>query len=193
MTMEKISEAVLEKVKAEAEDIIRQAELTAEERLRKAREQQNAKYEEEKARITEEAEVEASRIRAQTKISIRQEILRVKNEVIEKIMSGLKSRLTDLPNSDELTVNLIKEGIKVIGTSEVIVYVPIGHIDRIQNLVKNDTELSSVIKDYQEIKCTGGAVIEDIKSSLRIDNTLDTRIETLLPQILPEINKELFG
>ena len=193
MTMEKISEAVLDKVKAEAEEIIRQAESTAEEKISKAREQQNARYEEEKARFTEEAGSEASRIRAQTSITMRQEILKAKNEVIQKIVSGLKSRLADLPDNDELTMNLIKEGTKVIGASEVIVYVSPGHIDSIKNLVKNDKDLSAVIKDYKETRCTGGAVIEDIESRFRIDNTFDTRIETLLPQILPEISKELFG
>ncbi|MFC1946977.1 V-type ATP synthase subunit E [Chloroflexota bacterium] len=193
MSMEKISEAVLDKVKTEAEDIIRQAQSTAQERLAKAREQQNTRYEEEKTRMIEEAKSEASRIRAQTSISIRQEILKAKNEVIQKIVSGLKSRLADLPDNDELTMNLIKEGTKVIGAIEVIVYVSPGHIDSIKNLVKNDKDLSAVIKDYKETRCTGGAVIEDIESRFRIDNTFDTRIETLLPQILPEISKELFG
>ena len=124
---------------------------------------------------------------------MRQEILKAKNEVIEKIVSGLKSRLADLPNNDELTVNLIKEGIQVIGKNEVVVYVSPGHIDRIKNLVKNNKDLSAIIKEYKEIKCRGGAVVGDIKSGFSIDNTFDTRIETLLPQILPEISKELFG
>ena len=193
MTMEKLSEAVLDKVKTEAEEIIRQAESAAGERLARAREQQDARYEEEKTRITEEAQSEASRIRAQTSINVRLEILKAKNEVIEKIVSALKTRLTDLPESDTLTVNLIKEGVEAVGTDEVIAYVAPGHIDSVKNLVKQDSELSSVIKDYKEMKCTGGAVIEDIKGGFSIDNTFDTRIETMLPQILPEISKELFG
>ena len=193
MTMEKLSEAVLDKVKVEAEEIIRQAESTAEERLAKAGEQQNARYEEEKVRITEEAQSEASRIRAQTSISVRLEILKAKNEVIEKIVSDLKKRLEELPEKDELTVNLIKEGIKVIGKNEVVVYVSPGHIDSVKDLVRKDNELSTVIRDYKEMKCTGGAVIEDANGGFSIDNTFDTRIETVLPQILPEISKELFG
>lgn len=193
MTMEKLSEAVLDKVKAEAEEIIRQAESTAEERLVKAREQHNARYEEEKARITEEADSEVSRIRAQTSISVRQEILKAKNEVIEKIVSGLKKKLADLPDNDELTVNLIKEGVQVIGTNEVIVYVAPGHIDSVKNLIRKDTNLFTQIKEYKETKCTGGAVIEDVAGGFSIDNTFDTRVEKLLPQILPEINTELFG
>jgi V/A-type H+-transporting ATPase subunit E len=193
MTMEKLSEAVLDKVKAESEEIIRQAESTAEERLAKAREQQNARYEEEKTRITEEAESEVSRIRAQTSINIKQEILKAKNEVIEKIVSGIRERLADLSDNDELTVNLIKEGIQVIGTNEVVVYVSPGHIDGVKVLVQKDRDLSSVIKDYKETGCTGGAVIEDLTGTLSIDNTFETRIEMLLPQILPEISKELFG
>ncbi len=193
MTMEKLSEAVLDKVKAEAAEIIRQAESTAEERLAKAREQQNARYEEEKARITEEAESEVSRIRAETSIKVRQEILKAKNEVIEKIVSDIKKRLADLPDNDELTVNLIKEGVRVIGTNEVVVYVSPGHIDGVKNLVQKDHTLSSVVKDYKETRCAGGAVIEDLTGTLRIDNIFETRIEMLLPQILPDISKELFG
>lgn len=193
MTMDKISEAVLAKAKAEAEDIIKQAESTAEERLSKAREQQNARYEEEKTRITEEAQSEASRIRAQTSISVRMAILKAKNEVIKKIVSDLKARLTDLTENDKLTLNLIKEGIKAVGTNEVIMYVSPGHIDSVKNLVKKDNELSAIIKDYKETRCIGGAVIEDIEGGFSIDNTFDTRIETMLPQILPEISKELFG
>ncbi|UCD08990.1 MAG: hypothetical protein JSU79_11685 [Dehalococcoidales bacterium] len=193
MTMEKLSEAVLDKVKAEAEEIIRQAESTAEERVTKAREQQNARYEEQKARITEEATSEASRIQAQTSINVRQEILKAKNEVIDKIVSGLKERLADLPDKDELTVYLVREGIQVIGVNEVIVYVSPGHINNIKNLVQKDNDLSAKIKGYKETRCTGGAVIEDVKNRFSIDNTFDTRIETLLPQILPEISKELFG
>jgi len=191
--MEKLSEAILEKVKTEADEIIRQAESTAKERLVKAREQQDTRYEEEKARITEEAESEASRIRAQTSINVRREILTAKNEVVEKIVSGLKEKLADLPDNDELTVNLIKEGIQVIGTNEVEVYVAPGHTDSVKNLVQKDSGLSAVIREYKETRCIGGAVIEDIERGFSIDNTFDTRIETLLPQLLPEISKELFG
>ena len=193
MTMEKLSEAILEKVKTEADEIIRQAESTAEERLVKAREQKNTRYEEEKARITEEAESEASRIRAQTSINVRQEILKAKNEVIEKIVSGLKEKLADLPDNDELTVNLIKEGVQVIGTNEVKVYVTPGHINSVKNLVQKESDLSAIVSEYKETRCIGGAVIEDIEAGFSIDNTFDTRIETVLPQLLPEISKELFG
>ena len=193
MTMEKISEAILDKVKAEASKIIKEAESTAEERVTKAREQQNARYEEEKARMMEEAESEVSRIRAQTSISMRQEILKAKNEVIKEIVTGLETQLASLPDSDELTVNLIREAISVIGTKEVIVYVSQGHIDTIKNMVNRDKELSGMIKGYKETRCAGGAIIEDADGGFSIDNTFETRIESLLPQILPEISKELFG
>ena len=192
MTMEKLSEAILDKVKAEADEIIRQAEATAEERLVKAREQQNTRYEEEKARITEEAESEVDRIQAQTSISVRQEILKAKNQVIEKMISGLKKKLADLPDNDEITVNLIKEGIQIISTNEVVVYVAPGQMDRVKNLVQKDSSLSAIIKEYKEIGCIGGAIIEDVEAQFSIDNTFDTRIEKLLPQLLPEISKELF-
>ncbi len=113
--------------------------------------------------------------------------------MIKKIISDLKTRLANLPENDELTVNLIRESIQIINTDEVRVYVSPGHIDSLKNLVSKDKILSAVIKEYRERKCVGGAIVEDMAGRFSVDNTFDTRIEKLLPQIMPEISRELFG
>ncbi len=193
MTMEKISKAILDKVQAESDEIIRDAEEKARERVENARQQQALRFEEEKARLLKEAGNEASRIQGQASISVRLELLKVKNEIIDGIISKIKTNLAQQAENTALTVNLIKEGMQVIGTGEVVVHVAANDIEKVREAVKRDKELSSKISDIKERKCIGGAMVEDIETGLRIDNTFDTRLETLLPRLMPEISKELFG
>jgi len=193
MTMEKISEAVLDKVRAESEEIIKDAEEKAAERIEKAREQFNARLEAEKSRLIVEAESESSRILAQSSISVRQELLKAKNDVVDQIVSRLKKKLAEMPDRAAQAVNLAREGIEVLGADEVIVSVAPVDAAGVRELVKKDKGLSSVIKEVRETRCTGGAMVENMEGRFIIDNTYDTRLETLLPRILPEISKELFG
>jgi vacuolar-type H+-ATPase subunit E/Vma4 len=193
MTMDKISEAVLDKVKAESDAIIREAEEKAGERVQKAREQYNARLEAEKTRLLAEAGSEASRILAQASINVRQELLRAKNEVIDEIVSRLKQKLADTPDRAARAVALIREGLQAIEADEVTAYVSPADIDGVKELIKKDKELSSAVREVKETNCIGGAKVEDIDGRFTIDNTYDTRLETLLPRILPEISKELFG
>ncbi len=55
MSMEKISDAILDKVRVEAQDIIKEAEEKAGERVGKAKRQREAKVEEEEGKLIEEA------------------------------------------------------------------------------------------------------------------------------------------
>lgn len=193
MTMEKISKAILDKVKAESDEIIREAEEKARERVEYARQQQSLKYEEEKSRLLKESNNEASRIQGQASISARLELLKVKNEIIDEIVSRTKANLVKQAVNTDLTLNLIREGIKAVGASDVVVHVSSADMDKVKEAVKKDKELSSNIKELKERKCIGGALIEDPENGLRIDNTFDTRLATLLPRVLPEISQELFG
>ena len=193
MGMEKVSEAILDKVKAEAQDIIKEAEEKARERIEKAKEQQEAKFGKEKSRLIEEAEAEAARAQAQASIMARQELLNEKNEVINKIVSRVKEALSHFSSGESLSLNLIREAIDTTGADEVRVYVSPKDMASVQKLIKEDKKLASRIKEINEYNCTGGAIVEDIEGKISIDNTYDTRLETLLPRILPEISKELFG
>lgn len=193
MTMEKISEAILGKIKKESDDIIKEAEEKARERVEKAREQHNARFQEEKTKKLGEAVSEASRIQAQTSISIRMELLKVKNEIINEIISRVTKKLADSPQGAQIAVDLINEGIRALNAKKVIVYVSAKDIDNIKTIVKKNKELSSRIVDIKETGCVGGAIVEDPESKLSINNTFDTRLETLVPRILPEISRELFG
>ena len=193
MSMEKVSEAILDKVKAEARDIIKDAEQKAQERLDRAREQYQAKFEEEKRKIVEGSEGEAARIQAQASISAREEMLSVKNEVIGEVVKKVKKALSDIEGGEKLSLSLIREALDATGAEKARVYVSKKDIDGLQKLIKADKELSGKITEINEYKCEGGAVVEDIEGGISVDNTFETRLETLMPRVLPEISKELFG
>ena len=193
MSMEKISAAILDKVRAEAQDIIKEAEEKAGERVEKAKRQREAKLEEEKNRLIERAEGEASRILAQASIRARQELLARKTEVIDEIVKRVKEVLAGQSGDEHSPLNLIKEAIDTLGVDKVRVYVSPKDLATVKKLIKEDKKLGSKITEIKESDLSGGVMVEDIKGKIRIDNSYDTRLETLLPQILPEISKELFG
>jgi V/A-type H+/Na+-transporting ATPase subunit E len=193
MGMEKISEAILDKVRVEAQDIVREAEEKARERLEKAKKQREAKLEEEKNKLIQGAEGEAARILAQASIGARQELLAAKAEIIDDIINRVKQLLSNFSSSEGSPLNLIKEAINAIGIDKVRVYVSPKDIVMAQKLIDEDKELANIIVEVREFDCIGGVVVEDIDGKSRVDNTYDARLEMLLPQILPEINRELFG
>jgi len=193
MSMDKISEAILDKVKAEAKEIIKSAEEQAKERVDRAKEQHEAKLEAEQRKLMESAENEAARIRAQALIDAREELLTVKNSVINEIVKKVKDAMDDIPDGERHTLDLIKEAVDAIGAVKVTVYVANKDIDGLKKLIKEDKTLVDIITDIGEYKCDGGVVIEDVESGISVDNTFETRLETLMPRVLPEISKELFG
>lgn len=190
--MEKIGEAILGKVKAEAEGIIKEAKSRADQEIEQARKRQLAKLEEEKTKLIQEAREEATRIKAQASVKARQELSRAKADVIDEIISGVKKALSVTPSDKGLLVSLIKEATDTLGINKVRVYVSPKDIKTVQKLLNEDRELAGKIAEVKEYDGAGGVIVEDIEGKVRIDNTYDTRLEMLLPQLLPEIGRELF-
>jgi len=190
--MEKISEAILDKVKIDAQNIIKEAEGRARERIQKAEQQQKAKLEEEKNRLIAEANGEAARILAHASIAARQELLVAKTKIINEIITKVKKTLPEVSGNEPLSRNLIKEAINTAGIDKARIYVSPKDVSYVQKLLKEDKQLVDKIEEVKEIDCSGGVIVEDVDGKIRIDNTYNTRLEMLLPKLLPEIAKELF-
>ena len=190
--MEKISEAILDKVRAEAQDIIKKAEEKARERVEKAKRQQEARLEEEKNKLIEEAKEEATRILAQSSIAARQELLLAKTRIIDEIISRVKKALSEISSDKGSLLDLIKEAINTLDIDKARIYVSPKDISAVRNSLKGDKKLADRITEIRELDSTGGVIVEDTDGKIRIDNTYDTRLEMLLPRLLPEIGKELF-
>ncbi len=190
--MEKISEAILGKVRAEAQDIAKEAEEKARERIEKAKGQQEARLEEEKNKLIEEAKEEATRILAQSSITARQELLLAKTRIIDEIINGVKKTFSEISGDESSLLNLIKEAINALDIDKARIYVSPKDVSSVRKSLKGDKKLADRISEIREFDGTGGVIVEDIDGKIRIDNTYDTRLEMLLPKLLPEIGKELF-
>ena len=190
--MEKIGEAILDKVRAEAENIIREAKSKAKKEIEQAKRQQVAKLEEEKAKILQEAREEAARIAAQASVKARQESSKAKADVINELINKVKKELSRISSDKSSLTDLIKEATDVLGIDKGRVYVSPKDIGTVQKLLEKDRGLASKIVEIREYNCLGGVIVEDINGRTRIDNTYETRLEMLLPRLLPEIGKELF-
>lgn len=192
--MEKISEAILDKVKVEAESIIREAKDRASREIEQAKRQLAARLEEEKGKVLQEARGEATRIAAQASVKARQELSRAKADVVQEIISGVKKALSGTASDKSLLIGLIKEATDTlgIGINKGRVYVSPENVSAVKKLLEKDRELASKIVETKEHDSTGGIIVEDIDGRIRIDNTYETRLEMLLPRLLPGIGKELF-
>ena len=190
--MEKISEAIVGKMRAEAQNTINEAEERAREEIDKAKKQREILLEEEKRKILEEAEEEAARIMAQASVRARQELLRAKTDVVAKMIDRVKQALSRTSSDERLSSSLIKEAMDGLGADTGRIYVSPEDVSTVRKLLERDEELASKIMEVREVDCTGGVIAEDIEGKFRIENTYETRLEMLLPKLLPEISKELF-
>jgi len=190
--MEKISQAVLSKVKSEAQSITEEAEKKAQEEVEKAKKQRNVRLAEEKGRILGETAEEAARILAQASIKARQQLSSAKADAIARIIDGARRELSQISSDESHLLNLIKEAMNGLGVDKGRIYVSPKDVGTVKKLLEADTELSGKILEVKESNFMGGVIAEDVEGKLRIDNTYETRLDTLLPKLLPEISKKLF-
>jgi V/A-type H+-transporting ATPase subunit E len=190
--MEKISQAVLSKVKSEAQSITQEAEKKTQEEIGKAKRQREARFEEERSIMKRKAEEEAARLLAQASIKARQQLSSAKADVIARIIEGARKELARIPGDETHLLNLIREAMNGLGVDKGRIYVYSKDIGTAKKLLEAHTELSARILEVRESNFLGGVIAEDAEGKLRIDNTYETRLETLLPRLLPEISKELF-
>jgi len=190
--MEKISEAVVSKVKLDAQNIIREAEEKAQEEIEKAKRQREVRFEEERGRMLGEAEEEVARILAQASIKARQQLSSAKADAIAKIIDGAQKELSRISSDESYFPNLIREAMEGLGVDKARIYVSPKDVNTVKKFLEADKELSGKIVEVRESNCLGGVIAEDVEGKLRIDNTYETRLEMLLPKLLPKISKELF-
>jgi vacuolar-type H+-ATPase subunit E/Vma4 len=191
--MQKISEAVVDKVREEAQSIVSEAEEEAKKELDKAKSQRNARIEAEKRRLLNEAHGEAARVSAQNAMLAHRKVATAKAEVLESIVAKSREKIGKAPVTRESLAYLITDAIPGLGNAgKVTVAVSKRDLGLAKDIVKSDKQLSEKVLDVVSCDCDGGAIIESESNTLSVDNTYTTRLEMLLPRILPEISRELF-
>jgi V/A-type H+-transporting ATPase subunit E len=190
--MEKISEAVIGKVKLEAQNVVKEAEQKAKEEVDKAKKQRQVRFEQEKARMLAEAKEEADRILAQASIKARQRLASAKADAIARITDSARRELSRIPIEEDYFLSLASEAMAGLGGNKGRIYVARKDVNAAKKFLEADKELSGKISEVREFDCLGGVIAEDSQGKLRIDNTYETRLEMVLPKLLPKVSEELF-
>jgi V/A-type H+-transporting ATPase subunit E len=190
--MEKISEAILNKVKAEAKEILHDAERRASEEISGAEKLHEERLHILKNQMLEEAKSEANRILARSSIKAKQELLIAKASAIDELTSKVR-KLLAVNSRKTGMAGLLKDSVKIIPSKRIVIYVAAKDMVAVKKIIDSDKELNNKITEVKECICTGGLIAEDTEGKMRIDNTYETRLLMLLPRIIPEVSKELFG
>lgn len=192
MGMDKIKEAIISKVRMEAEDITREAKEKAQEEIERARRQREARFAEERGRILTEMEAEAARTLAQASIKARQKLSSTKADIIAEIVDRARRELSRVSSDESHILSLVREATEGLAAARGRIYVSPKDVGTVRKLLEAHKDLSDRIVEVRESNCLGGVIAEDVEGKLRIDNTYETRLEMLLPRLLPEISKKLF-
>ncbi|MFO8143253.1 MAG: V-type ATP synthase subunit E [Dehalococcoidales bacterium] len=190
--MGKIGEAIRDRVKVEADQILEEARTKARQEIEQAKKQYQARAEYEKNSMLQHAREEAVRIEAQAKVKARQELSRAKANVINEIIDRVKKDLEASSGNETSVENLLREALSSAGTGKVRAYLSPKDTEPAKKLLDRDRELASRIVEIKEFDSRGGVIVEDKEGKIRIDNSYETRLEMLLPRMLPEIGRELF-
>ncbi len=191
--MQRISEAVVDKVREEAQRLVSEAEEEAKKELGKAQALRAGRLETEKKRLLAEAGEEAARITAQNAMSSRQKTASAKSAVLDEIVRKARENLQKSATTREQLAQLTRDAVAGLGTADkVFLSVAKKDLDMAREIVKSDKALASRVLEVRVINSEGGVVIENESRSLGVDNTYFTRLQMLLPRVLPEISKELF-
>ncbi len=104
---------------------------------------------------------------------------KVFDKAIEKIGNAVRNE-----DYSKLISYLLENAIKILGTSDVIVYTNSKDYDVVNSIIDeySDADLAS-----EKIDCLGGIKIKSKDGSMTFDNTLDARIQRLKPLIRKEI------
>ncbi|TET57402.1 MAG: hypothetical protein E3J50_01365 [Dehalococcoidia bacterium] len=192
MGMDKIKDAIISKVRMEAEDITREAKEKAQEEIERARRQREARFAEERGRILTEVEAEAARTLAQASIKARQKLSSTKADIIAEIVDRARRELSQVSSDESHILNLVREATEGLAAAKGRLYVSPKDVGTVRKLLEAHKDLSDRIVEVRESNCLGGVIAEDVEGKLRIDNTYETRLEMLLPRLLPEISRKLF-
>jgi vacuolar-type H+-ATPase subunit E/Vma4 len=191
--MQRISEAVVDKVREEAQHLVSEAEEEAKKELGKAQALRAARLEAERKRLLAEAGEEAARVTAQNAMSARQKTASAKSSVLDEIVRKARENLQKSTTTREQLAQLLRDAIAGLGTADkVFVSVAKKDLDMAREIVKGDKALASRVLEVSVINAEGGVMVENESRSLGVDNTYFTRLQMLLPRVLPEISKELF-
>lgn len=200
-------------IRQEADDKANEIRVKAEEdfNIRKlstveaAREKIRAEYEKKvkqidvNRRIAKSTEQNAARL----------EVLKARDNILQETFDQASKNLAAIPASDPAMYKtilkaLIRQGLKVLGDSNVVVRCRRADIESVDSVMPSVTEeyvastgnpvtLSLDRDTFLADSCTGGVVLLSQRGTIVVENTFESRLEIAYQQNLPKIRTTMFG
>lgn len=193
-----IANEILEDIEKEATKIILDAEKEAEGILQKAKEEGEEKAKAFQSEASEKGESEKKKMRSLTEIEIRNRILQVKDEQVNKVLDNALERLNNFVRSKDYPnylLQLIEEAAKKIGYDNLIVTVRPEDKKLLNNSKLEDLSRRINVKlilSEEPGNYLGGCIVKTTDGKIGYDNTFEKRLQQLTPALRIKIAKILF-
>ncbi len=185
-----IAREILSDVRKEAEDIIRDAETEAKETLRIAKEAADKTYVNIIAKNASAIEAEKRRLQSLTEVETRNNLLQVKEELMDAAFQLAKAKLSEFAKTERYRAYLtalIEEGVRKICSKDLTLVA--NSTD--QAWLQRGNDLNALAKklhvnltlSQETTECIGGCIIQTADKKKTMDNTLDNRFEQLKPEL----------
>ncbi|MDF2675064.1 MAG: H+transporting two-sector ATPase subunit [Clostridiales bacterium] len=147
--------------------------------------------------IDKRAKMKASEIVTAAKISAQQELLSLKERLIEEVKKEIETKFKEFINTYEykaILFNSIKASLKKLGQGKYIIFLTEQDYQKycleIERDVLSQIDCDAIIKkaSYQFV---GGIIVEDVQGRYRLDNSILTKINDNRAIIGLEVMKNL--
>lgn len=194
-----IANEVIGDVQKEAVALITEAENTAKETLKAAKEQADQNYQTILNQSNAKIEAEKRKIASVTEVDLRNRLLQTKEDLVDSAFEKALTKLKAFAKSKdyhEYLLNLIENNAKKLGQKNLVVQVNAKDqgwltqemLDRLGKKLQCEIKLSEETENY-----LGGCKIQTADSKIIYDGTLDNRLQELKPALRVEVAKILFG
>ena len=191
--MEKVSDAVLGKIREEAREIVAGAEKEAERELEAARQRRSERASAARERRLAQADNEAARIVSQGRMRARNTVAAAKAEVIDEIMARAREALKEFTATQATLGALLADAVEAIGDEErLVVGVAKQDLKLAREIIEDDEDLAARVAEVVERPIDGGVQVAHENGAIMVDNTYATRLAMLAPRVRSRFGEELF-
>ncbi len=190
-----IRQAILDRAQEEAQKIIGQTRQRAEQTLKNAEQEKNARIEKMKLKIIEETKQELDRIQAKANIEARKTVVERKMALLAKIHDETRRVLQKREfsyNIEEFIRNSLKECLPTFpDKTDLRMYVNSRDLTAAKKVL-SELKLSNTVNAESDNSILGGIIIESSDRRLRVDDSYDTRLSSYLEKRLSDVGAALF-
>lgn len=193
---------ILNAAKEKAQVVINEAEVETQRALEQAKLRSAREAEDLLSNARADAEGVKRRQMSEVRHRLNLQEQLAKSKIISDVLEQTKARVTEMAKNDNryfaFLVNVVSNGVKEIGLSDVVVHLNKYDLARIdQTKLERDTNenLGKSVKieiAKEPTEALGGAVVSSKDGKTRILNTLDQRFEAFEPDLLIQASKILF-